>query len=358
MSLLLDARKKSQLAQGSSGLELSLDDFDTSSSHRQGAQPTTPVQPIEHARNAGQNLFNAKAPNPAMERASINRNLLIFLGGAILLFVAGAVYVWYEITPRNTRPARPAQPPSAAVSQPTAPTAIQPQPAPVAETSAEKTAPGSTTSQARATAKRHAAAPRNPAPLYIEKVQSEPIDPLLRDAYLAYQNGQFELAQQLYQRAHRLDARNNDALLGLAATAQQLGSDNVAAHYYLKVLELDPRDPVANAGMSALTTGANGESRLKLLLNEQPDSSALHAALGNRYAAQSRWGDAQQSYFNAFKLEPKNSDLAFNLAVSLDRLGQPKLAAQYYQRAIELDQKRSAGFDHAQISKRIEELNQ
>ncbi|MBI5428928.1 MAG: tetratricopeptide repeat protein [Nitrosomonadales bacterium] len=48
--------------------------------------------------------------------------------------------------------------------------------------------------------------------------------------------------------------------------------------------------------------------------------------------------------------------MAFNLAVSLDRLGQKKSAAQYYQRALELDSKSSAGFDHAQISQRIEEL--
>ncbi|HEY0665572.1 MAG TPA: tetratricopeptide repeat protein [Gallionella sp.] len=355
MSLLLDARKKSQQAQGASGLELSLEDIPASSLHPQ--QPTPPVQPVEHARRAGQNLFNAKTHSPALARASVNRNLLIALGGSLLLFAAGAGYVWYEITPHNTRPARPAPPPAVAqpaMAQPSAPAAPQP---PATGSVTEKPVVVATPPE-RPAARIQAAPKRNPPPLHVEKIQPESIDPLLRDAYLAYQSGQLDQAQQLYQRAHRLDTRNGDALLGLAAIAQQLGSDNVAAHYYLKVLELDPRDPVANAGMSALTTGANGESRLKLLLNEQPGSSALHAALGNRYAEQSRWGDAQQSYFNAYKLEPKNPDLAFNLAVSLDRLGQKKLAAQYYQLAIELDQKRSAGFDHALISKRIEELNQ
>lgn len=352
MSLLLDARKKSQQAQGISGLELSMEDLPASPRH--DTQPA-PAQPTAHARSAGQNLFNAKIHTPSLARASINRNLLIALGGAILLFAAGAGYVWYEITPHNTRPVRPVQPPGTPIVQPTSPATIQPQPA--------EAIPGKATASidpaaAPAATKKRWAPNRNQAPVQIEKILPEPIDPLLRDAYLAYQNGQFEQAQQLYQRAHRLDERNSDALLGLAAIAQQLGSDNTAAHYYLQVLKLDPRDPVANAGMSALTTGANGESRLKFLLIEQPDSSALHAALGNRYAEQSRWGDAQQSYFNAFKLEPKRSDLAFNLAVSLDRLGQNKLAAQYYLRAIDLDPKHSAGFDHAQISKRIEELNQ
>ena len=153
-----------------------------------------------------------------------------------------------------------------------------------------------------------------------------------------------------------MNARNTDALLGLAAIAQRNGDDSSAAYYYAKVLELDPRDPVANAGMSALTTSNNTESRLKRLLNEQQGSSALHFALGNQYAAQARWADAQQSYFNAYKLDPENAQLAFNLGVSLDRLGQQKSAVQYYLRALELDPNKRNGFDHAQISSRIEEL--
>jgi Flp pilus assembly protein TadD len=113
---------------------------------------------------------------------------------------------------------------------------------------------------------------------------------------------------------------------------------------------------VANAGMSSLTIDDNRESRLKSLLNEQQDSSSLHFALGNRYAEQSRWAEAQQSYFNAYRLEPNNAELAFNLAVSLDRLGQKLSAAQYYQRALQLDPEQHAGFDHKQISQRIEDL--
>lgn len=356
MSLLLDARKKSQQAQSvpvGSGIELSLEDHP-------GARPhdPQPAQNIEHARSTGQNLFNAKTPSPSFARASINRNLLFALGGTVLLLGVGAAYVWYEITPRNARPVRPAQTtPGTPITQP-APAALQPEiVAAVAPATEPATSPQSRPAARPPRARQHSPN-RAPAPLRIEKIQSEPIDPILQDAYYAYQAGQFERAQQLYQHAIRLDARNRDALLGMAAVAQRRGADNVAAHYYLKALELDPRDPVANAGMSALTTGENGESRLKTLLNEQPDSSALHSALGNRYAEQSRWGEAQQSYFNAYRLEPKNSSLAFNLAVSLDRLGQGKLAAQYYQRALELDQKHSAGFDHAQISQRIADLTQ
>jgi Flp pilus assembly protein TadD len=197
---------------------------------------------------------------------------------------------------------------------------------------------------------------RNKAPVHIELSHEQPIDPILNNAYLAYRNGKFDQAQQQYRDVLKLDENNTDALLGLGAIAQRRGENSEAAHYYAQVLALDPRNAVANSGMSALSNDDNRESRLKSLLNEQKNSSSLHFALGNFYAEQSRWGDAQQSYFNAYKLAPDNAELAFNLAVSLDRLGQSKAAAQYYQRALQLDPDNHAAFDHAKISKRISEL--
>ncbi|HYR05704.1 MAG TPA: tetratricopeptide repeat protein, partial [Gallionella sp.] len=135
------------------------------------------------------------------------------------------------------------------------------------------------------------------------------------------------------------------------------GENQAAARYFGRVLALDPRNALANAGMSALNTDDDyNESRLKILLHEQGNSAALHFALGNLYARQSRWGEAQQAYFNAYALEPGNAEYAFNLAVSLDHLGQKKLAVQHYQLAIQLDPSHSAGFNHAQILQRAQEL--
>jgi tetratricopeptide (TPR) repeat protein len=192
--------------------------------------------------------------------------------------------------------------------------------------------------------------------VHIERRMEEPIDPLLNNAYLAYRGGNFEQSQQLYLKALSLDSNNTDALLGLGVLAQRRGEDSVAAHYYARVLALDPRNAVANSGMSALSDDSNRESRLKMLLNEQPNSSSLHFALGNYYAEQARWSEAQQSYFDAYKLAPDHAELAFNLAVSLDRLGKNKAAAQFYRRALQLDPGHHADFDHAKISQRIEEL--
>lgn len=321
--------------------------------------PSTRHSPSSHdqARTAGQNLFSAKF---SPEQAGISRSLLLALGVAAALFAAGAGYVWYlgsaSDQPHQRAASAPA-PTTAPVVPPPPATAEAPARTPPPEIAASR--PAKSKRPVR-TARRDLNAPpkqtRESAPMLIEQRQPESIDPLLNRAYLAYREGKLDLAQQLYRDALRLDGRNTDALLGLAAIAQQRGADSVAAHYYAKVLELDPRDAVANAGMSALTTDDNRESRLKILLNEQQDSPALHFALGNHFAAQERWGEAQRAYFDAFRLEPQNAALAFNLAVSLERLGQYELAAQYYQTSLQLDAVRSAGFDHARISRRIEEL--
>jgi tetratricopeptide (TPR) repeat protein len=353
MSLLLDARRKSQQAQSQqgkdgsrSGSELSLESLPNPAP----ASAAAAASPTENSRAAGQNLFSAKSPaSPLLARARKKRNLLAILAGAILLFAAGAGYVWHAT-----------QPPVAAVqlAKPTPSTPPQNNLVPdIASTQVVASVPASSAQT------RHASRPavkphrRNDNPVLVEQDQDEPIDPILNSAYLAYRGGKFDQAEQLYRKANNLDTRNMDAILGLAAIAQRRGEDSVAAHYYAQALTLDPRNAVANSGMSALTTGDNRESRLKSLLNGQPDSSALYFALGNRYAEQSRWGEAQQAYFNAYTLEPDNAELAFNLAISLDRLGQYKPAAQYYQRALQLDPDQSAGIDHKQISQRIEDLS-
>jgi len=355
MSLLIDARKKSQQAQQG----------DHASQASEIDQQDHPPETEQLARNAGHNLFAAKSRLPIAGSTLPNRNLLYALGGTVLLLAAGAAYLWYAGSASNTTPLRPTNaPPAPPVRQmqPAAVTKPAIQNTPIAEVSKPGTAGGlDKIQQATAMPAESASAampqPRNRDPIRIEQQKTELVDPLLRDAYLAYRSGKLDEAWQLYLAMFKKDAHHPDALLGLAAIAQQRGENQAAAQYFGRVLALDPRNAVANAGMSALSADDNhNESRLKTLLREQGNSATLHFALGNLYAGQSRWGEAQQAYFNAYTLESGNAEFAFNLAVSLDHLGQKKLAAQHYQRAIQLDPSHSAGFDHAQISQREQEL--
>ena len=66
--------------------------------------------------------------------------------------------------------------------------------------------------------------------------------------------------------------------------------------------------------------------------------------------------EAQQAYFEAYRLESDNADYMYNLAVSLDQLKQPKLALDYYQKALVARIKVGGQFDQVAVSRRINEL--
>lgn len=187
------------------------------------------------------------------------------------------------------------------------------------------------------------------------------LDPLLANAYQAYMAGDANKADADYRKALQQNPNSRDALLGLAAIAANRGLTDEAAGHYLRLLQLNPKDAAAQAGLIGLkgyTDPTASESRLKLLLSQSPDAAYLHFALGNLYAHLARWPEAQEAFFNAFHADPGNADYAFNLAVSLDHLGQRKPAQTYYQRALSLAKERSGGFDREQLKKRIHELQE
>jgi tetratricopeptide (TPR) repeat protein len=206
-------------------------------------------------------------------------------------------------------------------------------------------------------------APPNAPPSAIRIRRSPPrdrLDPDLTEAYRAFQSGNPSRAETLYRRVQAREPDRRDALLGLAAVAIRQGRTREAYGYYRRLIELDPRDSVAFAGIASLT-GSGGreanESRLKLLLDQSPNAPHLHFALGNLYAKQGRWAEAQAAYFKAYTSDSQHPDYSFNLAVSLDRLGQGRTALGYYRRALEAADRGVKGFDTAQVLTRIHALS-
>ena len=185
------------------------------------------------------------------------------------------------------------------------------------------------------------------------------VDPLLTEAYTALLAGRLEAAQGLYSQLARTDPKSIDALLGLAAIASQEGKTEDAARHYLAILELDPRHALAQSGVIGLLGRADplaSETKLKQLIAREP-SAFLFFTLGNLYADQALWAQAQQAYFQAHHLEPSNPDYAYNLAVGLEHLSQPKLALGFYRRAVQLASTRGhANFNPALVEERIDRL--
>jgi len=182
-----------------------------------------------------------------------------------------------------------------------------------------------------------------------------------QQAYRAYQSGDLARAESLYKSTLADAPENRDAMLGLAAIRMRQNDKAAAYLLYHKLLQLNPSDGVARLAllnMQVTTDPVRNESLLKLMLAEQPASHHLYFSLGTLYATQQKWAAAQQAFFEAYALDNENPDYALNLAVSLDRMGQSKPARDYYEKAVELADKRPAGFTTSDVLTRLQALRQ
>lgn len=352
--------------------------------------PRTGVPLHPEGRAQAEQLFQVKEMdyNP-------HRPFYLTLGALGLVAVGYGGYVWWQMQPHYSVPpvAAQASAPAVPVQVAVAPASAQ-APSPPASSAAPAQTPPSAAAPANAgvavippiqpvrprqrpqqavstpgAAAARAELPPAPAapvsgqaggPPIAVNVPVSTVDPMVEQGYQAFQKNDLAAARESYQKALAREPHNRDALLGLAAIDVRSGELEAAESRYMKMLEMDPRDGQAVAGLVALRGRLDpvaSESRLKTLIAGQPDVAQLHFSLGNQYAQQSRWSEAQAAYFRAYSIDPQNADYAFNLAVSLDQLRQRKPALEYYQRAIALATKRAASFDSAQARSRVEELS-
>ena len=149
-------------------------------------------------------------------------------------------------------------------------------------------------------------------------------------------------------------------MTGPASSRPVETSATVTAHALVPDAEVGPtpRSQMRAAQAALVSLEGNvdplqSEALLKTLLRDAPNDAYLHFSLGNALAEQQRWPEAQQAYFDAYRLDESNADYAFNLAVSLDRLVQRRTALDYYRLALELAAERPATFDAASVNERI-----
>ena len=346
------------------------------------ARPAAMADADAGARASARKVFEAKF------RESNPRLPFYITMGALGVFAVGTVvYFWIQLQPPptlvNRNPTPPAgemqvaaadlkpaprlgpQVPAAAIpglpaasplnpappSAPQAPAPALAQPAPAIPLPPIQRAPETPRLQA----------PRPPSAAEITSSRPAPqVHPNITTGYAAYLAGDLASARTEYQHALREEPANRDALLGIAALDVRAGRFENAEAGYLRLLQADPRDSHALAALIALRAGRTdpvaAESRVKSVLADNPGSHVLNFTLGNQLAQQGRWAEAQQEYFRAYSAEPDNADFAYNLAVSLDQLRQPKLALGYYQRAIALARSRGARFDLDGAETRAEQL--
>jgi len=183
---------------------------------------------------------------------------------------------------------------------------------------------------------------------------------LVNEAFSAYKDGNESLAKARYEEALASYPDNRDALLGLGAIAINNADIVQAYEYYSRLLLTNPQDVLARAALINLERDSDlvsKESVIRTILYENPEDPFLHFTLGNIYAAQLRWPEAQQAFFDAYRFDSTNPDYANNLAISLDHIGQSESALDYYQTALKLADTSKANFVKANVISRIQVLS-
>lgn len=367
------------------------------------------ARPPAESPQSLRNVFNAKkAP------AGNSRKPFYVLVSVCLLVGAGyAAYIWQQMQPpsRVTLAARATPPSAAAPVQPAGPAGsiagspIPPVPADAANpkepvtgaevpdqvfnagaggtTNADRTVPpiepprrdtaslmqtgarDTPASRRDAARAEGGAAVGSPANLQITRSAAPAaVNPDIAAGYAALQNGDLESATQAYERALRADSASRDALLGIATIQLRLNRVEAAEAAFRRVLRLHPQDAYAAAQLAALHAGSDPVGALSqvnsLIARETDRADAGNGALpfiqGNQLAAQGRWNEAQQAYFNAHRADPNNPDYCYNLAVSLDRINESRLARDFYAKSLELARSRPAGFDTSRAQTRLAQL--
>jgi tetratricopeptide (TPR) repeat protein len=373
MSLLLKALKQAEQGQGktaSASPDLDLEPLAETpfSVRREWVQPhdSTVESPMQPSRPRG----GFSLPQLGLVPTTALLALLIALGYGTYVYLAinqptlmapSLAHTQAQLDTQNTRQPLPLPPQPAALDPQAGQPAASPEP--------KAASPRPVSAPARKPVP--TPPPASPDPASVGKAGVVPsaaqaMPTLQRDAartdldaaYQAYQAGRLDEAKSLYGKMADRD-RNPDALLGLAAIAMVQGHQAESIRLYQRVISIDPRNTVAQAALiDALgtTDSTAAESRLKNQIQQSP-TPYLYYTLGNLYADQKRWSDAESAYFEAFRREPSNGDYAFNLAISLDHLQQYDAALRHYETALSLAGLGSQ-FSRSQAQARIQQLKE
>ncbi len=408
MSLLLDALKRAEQEKLARQAESPPPAPPHTTASMQAANaPNLELQPIASAAGvaprsdaqAAQAVFDAKtAARPAAEGGKKGA-LLAALGAIAVIVIAAGAYVWYSIqtlAPKSLATAGPLRPPPAPTPSPAsgqAPAGVAasgapggasvpgtvasaPSPTPRFEPSPAGPAPATVTPSGVPSTPppRNRAAPDAAQKLAMELLRGAPAEAPVKlersadavtvpanisQGYAALRDGDLVAARRGYAAAVAADGGSIDARLGLATVEARAGNRGAANVQYRKALDLDPRNATALAGIASLADFTRPEAvemQLRMELDRNPDSAALHLSLGNLYASQGRWSEAQRSFFEAHRLQAGSADTLYNLAVSLDHLGQARLAREYYGRALEAAPGQATQFEPALVSRRLAEM--
>ncbi|MGV8842306.1 MAG: cellulose synthase complex outer membrane protein BcsC [Pseudomonas sp.] len=157
----------------------------------------------------------------------------------------------------------------------------------------------------------------------------------VKEAGAAFKDGNFERAEQLYQKAAKLHPNAPEPLNGLGDIQASRNDISGAERYYQAALSRDSRNVAAKFGLINLysatqperarhiiaTLPATERQRFESELNRL--QAAQWVAEARQYTNQQRWATAKHLLEQALRLQPDNPWIAHDLAQTRVQLGDP-----------------------------------
>ena len=200
----------------------------------------------------------------------------------------------------------------------------------------------------------------DPSPITIKKSRvNGRLSLSLSKGYAALQEGRYKEAEIIYESVLIKWPKQVDALLGLANIYAESNALNKARRKYEEALTIEPANNIAQLGLLYTYQSDHSTKGIELLQglsSKYPENANVLVAIGHKLAKKSKWFDAQQYYFKAYSAQPDNALLAYNLAVSLDRMEKYSAAISFYNKALTLNLSSSPVISSSDVRNRISDL--
>lgn len=196
-------------------------------------------------------------------------------------------------------------------------------------------------------------------PVQIARSKSSGLGKKMEEGVTLYRSGDLNGSELAFRSILAADPKNSQALVGLAKIHQARGNVRLAVVTLLKAAEYKPNDLIVLSELIALQS-ASTDSLISVgpifgLLartNDQNVQAKLFFLLGTHSAKKKDWLEAKANFLNAYSLNQTNPDIAYNLAVVYDYLGESDEAANMYRSALSSALLQPSSFNHQTAKER------
>jgi len=155
--------------------------------------------------------------------------------------------------------------------------------------------------------------------------------------------GENARAKEEYLKALEIDARDEDALQGLAETYTALGLFDQAEATYREAIKAQPNLWTVYVSLGGFyydrSRYADALAEWKKVIELVPDNSWGYTNLGAAYLRMRRFADARRMFEKAIALEPEDPGLLSNLGTACFLEGKYREAALNYEKALKLGER-------------------